>query len=129
MPFIIALQAGPQPMFFQAQPDGTMLLTPSRDKATRFPEERADMLATAHNIYTTPNPRCRLKARETRRRWRREQAVTRCADRRDRDEAIAVVDCALIVARGQGVEEGLKQGYAWRRPPSTKCSSTHAEAS
>lgn len=30
----------------------------------------------------------------------------------DRDEAIAVLDCALIVARGQGVEEGLKQGYA-----------------
>jgi hypothetical protein len=53
MPFIIALQGDPQPMYFQAQPDGTMLLTPNREKATRFPEERADMLVAAHNIYTT----------------------------------------------------------------------------
>lgn len=53
MPFIIALRADPQPMFFQAQPDGTMLLTANREKATRFPEERADMLALAHNAYTT----------------------------------------------------------------------------
>lgn len=53
MPFILALKADPQPMYFQAQADGTMLLTPSREKATRFDEVRADMLALAHNIYTT----------------------------------------------------------------------------
>lgn len=53
MPFILALQAGPQAMYFQQQADGTVLLTPTREKATRFPEERADMLAVAHNIYTT----------------------------------------------------------------------------
>lgn len=54
MPFIIALKGDKQPMYFAQQADGTLLLTPNRDKATRWPEERADMLAMAHNICTLP---------------------------------------------------------------------------
>jgi hypothetical protein len=53
MPFIVALTGDSQPMYFQQQADGTVLLTPNKAKATRFPEERADMLALAHNLYTT----------------------------------------------------------------------------
>lgn len=53
MPYIVALRLDPQPMYFQEQGDGIVLLTPNRDKASRFTEARADMLALAHNIYTT----------------------------------------------------------------------------
>lgn len=53
MPFIVAIQSSPtQKLYFQRQDDDTILLTPNRDKATPFPEERADMLAAAHNLYT-----------------------------------------------------------------------------
>lgn len=52
MPFIIALTTDSQPMYFRQQEDGTVLLTIDRAKATPFPEERADMLAAAHNLYT-----------------------------------------------------------------------------
>jgi hypothetical protein len=52
MPFIVALNCDPQRFYFMQQDDGTVLLTTNRAKATPFPEERADMLAAAHNIYT-----------------------------------------------------------------------------
>jgi hypothetical protein len=50
--FIVSIQISDQQTLYYAQAGDDYLLTPNRDKATRFPEERADMLAAAHNLYT-----------------------------------------------------------------------------
>ena len=52
MPFIIGIQISEEQKMYFCQHGEDILLTPNRDKATRFPEERADMLAAAHNLYT-----------------------------------------------------------------------------
>lgn len=51
--FIVGLRGpGDQMMYYALQADGSVLLTPNRDKATPLPEVRADMLVVAHNLYT-----------------------------------------------------------------------------
>lgn len=52
MPFVVAIQISEEQKMYFRQHGEDVILTPNRDKATPFPEQHADMLAAAHNLYT-----------------------------------------------------------------------------